>query len=82
MNALNALFALVVSLLIMSYGLGILIGALTGKGFTTANAVVEWELRMLFKAFRWAIGLMLQLFSDISGSLAKKANPPKKKKRS
>lgn len=57
MNILNMLVGFVLVILIISYATGLIIG---GGGTGTANKVITWELKQLYKFGRWFLKLTLQ----------------------
>lgn len=62
----------------MSYGMGLIVGSVTGNGPATANKVVAWELKKLTKFGRWLMKHLFQAVADFFGYLAKQCGPKKK----
>ncbi len=74
MNALNSLFVSVVVIMIMSLGMGMILG-----GPDKGKKIVSWELKQLSKIGWWILKHMFQTIADIFGYLAKQCGGPKKK---
>jgi hypothetical protein len=74
MNQLNSLFVAGVVFLIMSYGMGLILG-----GPDKANKIIAWELKQLSKIGRWILKHVFQAIADFFQYLAKSCGPKKKK---
>jgi len=75
MNSINPLLAGAMLVLIMSFGLGLVLG-----GPSMANKVLNWELKQLAKFGRWILKHMFQTIANIFQALAKACGPKKKTK--
>lgn len=61
MNALlSQLFGFVLVILIMSFGMGMIVG-----GSDKGKKIVSWELKQLTKFGRWILKQLLQLIADV-----------------
>ena len=75
MNALNSLFVSVVVIMIMSFGMGMILG-----GPDKGKKIVSWELKQLSIIGRWVLKHLFQIIADIFGYLAKQCGTKTKKK--
>lgn len=74
MNALNSLFVSVVAIIIMSFGMGMILG-----GPDKGKKIVSWEIKQLTKIGRWLLRQVFQTIADIFGYLAKQCGTKPKK---
>lgn len=75
MNTVIMLGCYLLVILIMSFGLGMILG-----GAAKGQQIVRWELRLISKIGRWILRQVFQTASDIFGYLAKQCGGPKPKK--
>ena len=73
MSALNILLVDIIVIIIMSYGLGLILG-----GPERANKIISWELKKLTTFGRWILKHLFQTIANIFGYLAKQAGSKKK----
>ena len=60
MSTLNALFTTTLVILVMSFGMGMILG-----GPDKGKKIVAWELKQLTKIGRWILKQVLQLIADM-----------------
>lgn len=60
MNILSLLFTYVMVIMIMSFGMGMILG-----GPDKGKKIVAWELKQLSKIGRWLLKQVLQTIADV-----------------